>query len=699
MSDFVNTLESFLRNPPFLSEDIRKLWESVASFEDSFDSRGKVKKIRFAKHVRLPLLDSKKTYLPIEFLRGTESSQLFQGSSVDRFFLSSGTTAETRSVSNFSHDGLLLYKAQSLKVFHDVMRRFFGNNSLKIQGYSLIPSSTEWTTSSLAQMLTWISEFWPVNWGHPTKPNYTSPVWIFATPFQLLDLFENNFSCPLPKGSLVFETGGTKGKTREVSREELYTLISERFQIPQENIISEYGMCELACQAYDFADSKQTRRFRFPAWVHTSVLPGLGMQKSEGEGALLIDDPLRLDYPWPLRVQDVGRLYKDGSFTLLGRVPRAVLKGCSLFTENLRVIPKELLNRDASTRASQISNQIPKLYSVKDILDESCLEALSTELGSLEAAVSACEDLRLSFSEMQEQTSLKNSQAQKGEHWLLILPNNHSIAGVYPLVLGTLAGLRMTVRIPSAFEKANSFLQIFLDKLTPYADITRLPSDFRLGQDPFPEDVDKLFIFGDNETIREVQKLSPVPVSGFGTGITVNAVHSLSSSFASLLAKDFLSLGQRGCMSSRALFVCGKWEELTQFLHGLEKECSRFWESEFSTMQKVAIDHETLALQRRGFEIFKRSSLNDVLFPIFRMDRGSEEPSHLLSSHPFVFPILFYGREKEKMHEHLSRFPSLICVSTDSLSETFPKSIRVCKLGKGNSPSWDGLQNSKPLFA
>ena len=77
--------------------------------------------------------------------------------------------------------------------------------------------------------------------------------------------------------------------------------------MPQENIISEYGMCELASQAYDFFDENlKTRAYRFPFWVKSFVLPPWGELFSRGKGCLLIEDPLRIDYPFPMRDSRYG---------------------------------------------------------------------------------------------------------------------------------------------------------------------------------------------------------------------------------------------------------------------------------------------------------------------------------------------------------------------------------------------------------
>ena len=97
----------------------------------------------------------------------------------------------------------------------------------------------------------------------------TKPLWLFGTAFHWLNALDAGLCEPLPRGSVVFETGGTKGKSREVTREQLFEEIAAGFSVPTTAIVSEYGMSELACQAYDFvpfglgADLKD-RRFKFP---------------------------------------------------------------------------------------------------------------------------------------------------------------------------------------------------------------------------------------------------------------------------------------------------------------------------------------------------------------------------------------------------------------------------------------------------
>lgn len=656
-----------------------EVWKEVSKLEDSFVSKV------------VPTNPPKK-YIPIEDFRN-EKNLHFSGK-VERAFQSSGTTEKNRSISKFSKEGLLLYKAQSLKIFHDVMKRFFGEKQFQIQGISLIPNAQTWPTSSLAQMLTWFSEFWNLKFLDMEEfkrldfLDFKEPVWIFATPFQLIQLFDEGFSTKLPPKSILFETGGTKGKTRELRREELYSLISERLDIPQEAIISEYGMCELASQAYDFAIPNELRRFRFPSWVQVYALPGLNQFLPQGEGALLVDDPLRIDYASPLRVQDIVRLYEDHSFEILGRVPNAVLKGCSLLTE------KPLQSTETPKVISSASKGNFKSENFLKLLDENAVAALSRELGSYKAAESAIRDLRHSIENMSLKEALAQSKARENEDCLFIAPNNHSLALVYPLFMAAHANFKIHLRMPKAFEDKSSFLNIIL-KAIP--NLTILSSEFRLGVNKVPSEITRLFIFCEDKTIEEIKRLSSLPLSSSGSGITVNVLKSLSKANAKNIAKDMLSLGQRGCMSSRALFVCGKWEELPSFLETLSKECVEFWNSDLSIFEKVALDHEEIAFKKLTSDFYIRKNMNDPLFPIFRMDEH-KNPSQLLSALPFVLPIFFYGENERSMLEDLEKFPSLFCVSTEEKLMRIPPHVRLCKLGEANTPPWDGLHNGKALF-
>src|SRR5688572_3687653 len=108
---------------------------------------------------------------------------------------------------------------------------------------------------------------------------------------HLLDHFAaNNMRYRLARGSRVLETGGYKGQSREVPREELHALITKHLGIPRENIVTEYGMSELSSQAYDrvIGVAPSERVFHFPPWCRAQVIsPETGGEVSEGETGLL----------------------------------------------------------------------------------------------------------------------------------------------------------------------------------------------------------------------------------------------------------------------------------------------------------------------------------------------------------------------------------------------------------------------------
>lgn len=161
------------------------------------------------------------------------------------------------------------------------------------------------------------------------------PVFLMGTAFnfvQLLDHFEaGNIRYRLATGSRVLETGGYKGRTREVPKADLHAAISRHLGIPATRIGCEYGMCELSSQAYD-QPATGDRRFRFPPWVRVRVVsPETGRELSAGQaGILQVFDLANVWSVAAVQTADLGVRSGDGSFALLGRAGAAEPKGCSL---------------------------------------------------------------------------------------------------------------------------------------------------------------------------------------------------------------------------------------------------------------------------------------------------------------------------------------------------------------------------------
>ena len=149
----------------------------------------------------------------------------------------------------------------------------------------------------------------------------------------------------LPPGSRILETGGYKGQSREVSRSDLHAALTRTLGVPAPHLVSEYGMSELSSQAYDHVvpdpdapaapknvtGDTPARRFRFPAWARAWVVsPEDGLEVAEGGvGLLRILDLANVRSVMAVQTEDLAVRRGEG-FELLGRLPRAQAKGCSL---------------------------------------------------------------------------------------------------------------------------------------------------------------------------------------------------------------------------------------------------------------------------------------------------------------------------------------------------------------------------------
>ena len=160
------------------------------------------------------------------------------------------------------------------------------------------------------------------------------PITLFGTAFAFVQLFDaTGEDWRLPDGSLIIETGGFKGRTREVPRDELYGLFETRLGVPAGRCHSEYGMCEMASQFYGFGLEPVKRG---PHWVRTRAMdPETGEDARPGHAGLLRHcDLANFNSVLALQTQDSGTLTEDG-FLLHGRAPDADLRGCSLSVEEL----------------------------------------------------------------------------------------------------------------------------------------------------------------------------------------------------------------------------------------------------------------------------------------------------------------------------------------------------------------------------
>jgi len=137
----------------------------------------------------------------------------------------------------------------------------------------------------------------------------------------------------LPSPVRIMETGGFKGRSRELSREKLHAELTERLGVPGARIVNQYGMTELASQFYDstLAEPGAPLRKLGPPWVRVAIVdPETDAAAAPGEpGSIVVHDLANTGSIAAIRTADLGRRVADG-FEVLGREPGAEERGCSI---------------------------------------------------------------------------------------------------------------------------------------------------------------------------------------------------------------------------------------------------------------------------------------------------------------------------------------------------------------------------------
>ena len=153
-------------------------------------------------------------------------------------------------------------------------------------------------------------------------------VLLIGVSFALLDLLDR-YQFDL-KNTVIMETGGMKGRRKEMIRTELHEILCSGFGVSK--IHSEYGMTELLSQAY----SKGDGLFYSPSWMKilirdpedalSYVAPGRG-------GGINVIDLANRDSCAFIATQDLGKVHPDGGFEILGRFDHSDIRGCNLLVQ------------------------------------------------------------------------------------------------------------------------------------------------------------------------------------------------------------------------------------------------------------------------------------------------------------------------------------------------------------------------------
>ena len=165
------------------------------------------------------------------------------------------------------------------------------------------------------------------------------PVALCGTAFSFVHLLDGGKEkLRLPTGSRVMETGGFKGRSRELAREELWRWMSERFELPESSIVNQYGMTELGSQFYDsvLAEPGTPRRKLGPPWARVRLVdPATSRDAAPGEpGLVTVHDLANTGSVAAVMTADLAVVVAaEGAatgFDVLGRQPGAEERGCSI---------------------------------------------------------------------------------------------------------------------------------------------------------------------------------------------------------------------------------------------------------------------------------------------------------------------------------------------------------------------------------
>jgi phenylacetate-coenzyme A ligase PaaK-like adenylate-forming protein len=268
-------------------------------------------------------------FLPIQFFKS--HSVISNTNPIQTIFTSSGTTGMV--TSKHLVTDVSIYEESYRKGFS----QFYGN----IEDYvvlALLPSYLDREGSSLIHMVDDLIQLS----NHPESGFYLhnydeliekiiqldhsgQNIILIGVTYALLDLVEKR-SFQL-ENSIIMETGGMKGKRKEMIREELHYQLCQGFGV--KTIHSEYGMTELLSQAYSLGDGV----FECPSWMQILVRDtedALTYVREGKTGGINVIDLANINSCSFIATQDLGKIYPNGSFEVLGRFDHSDIRGCNL---------------------------------------------------------------------------------------------------------------------------------------------------------------------------------------------------------------------------------------------------------------------------------------------------------------------------------------------------------------------------------
>ncbi len=270
-------------------------------------------------------------FLPISFFK---SQQVYCGPGLDpeKFYSSSGTSGQVNSKHYYWSEPFYLEHARQL--FEDT----YGNLG-DFHILALLPSYLERQGSSLVAMVDYfisqtnspLSGFYLYDYQKLTSTlsackESGKKVLLIGVTFALLDMVEGLDELPVLDSLIVMETGGMKGRRKEMIREEVHDHLKMGFKV--DAIHSEYGMTEMLSQAYSKGCGKYTLPLSMNVYIRDTHDP-FTFQDSK-IGGMNIVDLANFHSCAFIETQDLGRKHANGELEILGRFDNSDLRGCNL---------------------------------------------------------------------------------------------------------------------------------------------------------------------------------------------------------------------------------------------------------------------------------------------------------------------------------------------------------------------------------
>ncbi len=268
-------------------------------------------------------------FLPVSFFK---THKIISGNfSEEIIFESSGTTGEETSKHYVVDTDLYQHS------FTAGMELFYGDLS-KYTVFALLPSYLERKNSSLVYMVEkillrsnrqmggfYLDDMDKLHQELLEAQQLGMKIMLIGVTFALLDMVES-YHVNIPD-AIVIETGGMKGRRKELTRMELHEKLCKGFGV--KSIHSEYGMTESLSQAWSAGEGI----FRCPSWMKILIADSndpLSFLETGHTGGINIIDLANFHSCSFIATQDLGRVFEDGSFEVLGRFDNSDIRGCSL---------------------------------------------------------------------------------------------------------------------------------------------------------------------------------------------------------------------------------------------------------------------------------------------------------------------------------------------------------------------------------